>query len=453
VQATTGGQVTNYLWDELPQYGDVVLDTDAGGVVLASYVLAESELISQRRAGSTSYYLHDAQGSVRALTDLAGAITDQYTYAAFGELVEQEGATDNPYRYTGQQYDEASGLYSLRARYYDPADGRFLSRDPLEQWRNLRELNRYSYAANDAVNLVDPSGLIAMLETGQLDYAVGISPRAAAGLFARGAVRGVFFAFILLLLGASGWCGPRVKQQTVAMEWWQVLLTFAVAAAAGGALSVLTVSPFASMRAAAGAFKALFGAIGYSTSLADMLVHWEVNLCNVLGAFLSIYAIWKGLGLVRQALPQPAASQAEDTAQEHRPASSSAGDRDGGRLRVSNNYGPGDCDKCAADMNRQFGDRVIVLQNDPPGKPLLGPEGQDIGADKGWHLVTVDPEGIVYDPSGPQGHVDTYLAAIRQTNPGVVISDPVGTYGEAEAVWSAYDNFVEWLIAMGGLLH
>jgi hypothetical protein len=79
------------------------------------------------------------------------------------------------------------------------------------------------------------------------------------------------------------------------------------------------VSPFASMRAAAGAFKALFGAIGYSTSLADMLVHWEVNLCNVLLALVSIYSIWSGLSLVREALPQPAANQADQTAEEQRP--------------------------------------------------------------------------------------------------------------------------------------
>jgi RHS repeat-associated protein len=138
------------------------METDSSGTTMASYVLAGLEIVSQYRAGETSYYLHDAQGSVRALTDAAGVVTDRYTYAAFGELVEQQGVTENPYRYTGQQCDEAMGLYSLRARYYDPVAGRFLSRDPLEQWRNVRELNRYSYAANGAVNLVDPSGRLAL---------------------------------------------------------------------------------------------------------------------------------------------------------------------------------------------------------------------------------------------------------------------------------------------------
>jgi RHS repeat-associated protein len=173
VQATTGRQVTNYLWDELSQYGDVVLETDGSGALLASYVLAGPELISQRRAGSTSYYLHDAQGSVRTLTDLAGAVTEKYTYAAFGELVEQEGATENPYRYTGQQYGEASGLYSLRARYYDPAAGRFLSRDKgVVDLLDPSEYNRYPYVANNPVNGIDPSGYQITI-----DYGYGTSER------------------------------------------------------------------------------------------------------------------------------------------------------------------------------------------------------------------------------------------------------------------------------------
>jgi RHS repeat-associated protein len=133
---------------------------------MASYVLAGLEIVSQYRAGETSYYLHDGQGSVRALTDPAGAVTDRYTYAAFGELVEQEGATENPYRYTAQQYDEEAGLYSLRARYYDPAAGRFLSRDPLEQWRDVREVNAYAYAVNHPINWSDPIGRQAMGEYG-----------------------------------------------------------------------------------------------------------------------------------------------------------------------------------------------------------------------------------------------------------------------------------------------
>jgi len=55
VRQNVAAQVTNYLWDELSPYGDVVLETDGGGSVLASYVLGGTELLEQTRSGTTSY--------------------------------------------------------------------------------------------------------------------------------------------------------------------------------------------------------------------------------------------------------------------------------------------------------------------------------------------------------------------------------------------------------------
>ena len=75
------------------------------------------------------------------------------------------GASVNPYRYTGQQFDALTGLYSLRARYYDPALGRFLSRDPAEPLLTApHELNRYVYVADNPLNAADPSGRQALTE-------------------------------------------------------------------------------------------------------------------------------------------------------------------------------------------------------------------------------------------------------------------------------------------------
>jgi RHS repeat-associated protein len=160
VQQTIGAQVTNYLWDEASPYGDVVLETDGSGGTLASYVLGGTELLSQTRAGVTSYYLQDAQGSTRALSGAAGGITDSYVYSVFGELEDHTGATVNPYLYTGQQFDAETGLYSLRARYYAPDLGRFLTPDTFPfDFNDPLELNRYVYAADDPVNRIDPTGL------------------------------------------------------------------------------------------------------------------------------------------------------------------------------------------------------------------------------------------------------------------------------------------------------
>jgi RHS repeat-associated protein len=173
VRQTTGGAVTNYLWDEQSAHGDVVLETNGAGATLASYVLGgrgscsqcgdSAELISQTRGGTASYYLHDGQGNVRALADQNGIITDRYTYDAFGEVLNQQGTNLNPYRYAGQQLDGLTGLYSMRARYYSPTIGRFQSRDLVDApLADPTELNRYTYARNNPATYTDPTGLQAM---------------------------------------------------------------------------------------------------------------------------------------------------------------------------------------------------------------------------------------------------------------------------------------------------
>jgi RHS repeat-associated protein len=64
------------------------------------------------------------------------------------------GSTANDWLFTGEQEDGETGLYFLRARYYDPETGRFLARDPLEFNQ------RYAYAGNNPATMVDPSGLV-----------------------------------------------------------------------------------------------------------------------------------------------------------------------------------------------------------------------------------------------------------------------------------------------------
>lgn len=110
--------VTGKPKDEASPNGDVVLETNGSGAPQASYVLGADEVLAQTRSGTTSYYLDDGQGSVRLLTNSSGAVTDSYTYDAFGDLLSSSGSTINPYRYTGQQFDSLTGLYDLRARYY-----------------------------------------------------------------------------------------------------------------------------------------------------------------------------------------------------------------------------------------------------------------------------------------------------------------------------------------------
>jgi hypothetical protein len=91
VKQTVGSTVTNYLWDEASTYGDVVLETNRSGGTLASYVLGGTGLISQTSGTTTSYFLQDGQSSTRALASSLGAVTDNYSSTAFGELFNSSG--------------------------------------------------------------------------------------------------------------------------------------------------------------------------------------------------------------------------------------------------------------------------------------------------------------------------------------------------------------------------
>ncbi|MBI4302555.1 MAG: RHS repeat-associated core domain-containing protein [Chloroflexi bacterium] len=118
-------------------------------------------LISQTDAsGVQSYFLANGLGSTEALTDGSGNIIGTYKYDVFGAVRSSSGSGSTEYRFTGQQDDATLGYTYLRARYYDPAVGRFPSKDlvpaPLQR---PQAINDYVYVADDPANLADPSGL------------------------------------------------------------------------------------------------------------------------------------------------------------------------------------------------------------------------------------------------------------------------------------------------------
>ncbi len=91
------------------------------------------------------YFLGDALGSVRQLVDTNSAVTLTQSYAPYGEVTQSIGTSQSPYAFTGEIRD-ANGLTYLRARYYTPADGRFLSRDTWNgDYNRPLSLNRWGY--------------------------------------------------------------------------------------------------------------------------------------------------------------------------------------------------------------------------------------------------------------------------------------------------------------------
>ncbi len=118
-----------------------------------------ADLISQECNGKTYTYLYDGHGSVTALSDESGKITDTYSYDAFGNLLKSKGRTDNDYRYCGEQFDSTTGLYYLRARYMDTSTGRFISQDSYAgSTYDPASLHKYLYANSNPVMYSDPSG-------------------------------------------------------------------------------------------------------------------------------------------------------------------------------------------------------------------------------------------------------------------------------------------------------
>ncbi|HEY9062576.1 MAG TPA: RHS repeat-associated core domain-containing protein [Pseudobacteroides sp.] len=88
------------------------------------------------------------------MVDGTGAVVNRYQYDAFGNTVEAVEKVQNRFRYAGEQYDQVTGQYYLRARFYNPVVGRFTQEDTYRG----DGLNLYSYVQNNPVNYYDPSG-------------------------------------------------------------------------------------------------------------------------------------------------------------------------------------------------------------------------------------------------------------------------------------------------------
>src|SRR5437667_7160488 len=168
---TVGGATTKYLVDtanptRLPQ----VVDETVNGAVTRTYAYGLQRISENQQISSTwtpSFYGYDGHGNVRFLTNMAGTVTDTYQYDAFGRLISITGSTPNNFKYSGEWLDSnvGVGLFYLRARYMNPATGRFWARDPVEG-KNCCGLswNPYIYVKDNPVNGIDPRGRAAEVD-------------------------------------------------------------------------------------------------------------------------------------------------------------------------------------------------------------------------------------------------------------------------------------------------
>ena len=164
IAKSSEGEYTKYLLDINGELTYVLAEMNFDNTEKCYYTRGD-ELISQERDGKKSYYVYDGHGSVRALADESGKVTDKYVYDAFGNLISSVGSTKNDFLFCGEQFDPVTGLYYLRARYMNPSVGRFITMDSYEgSIDDPVSLHKYLYANANPVSNSDPSGYKNVME-------------------------------------------------------------------------------------------------------------------------------------------------------------------------------------------------------------------------------------------------------------------------------------------------
>jgi RHS repeat-associated protein len=162
VRKTVGTVTTYYVFSGSRVIGEY---TGSGGFIRAyAYQPGLDHPHAVYQGGAWHYYVTDGSDNVRGLVNSAATVVEaEYEYLPHGDTVSTAGSLVNNIRFAGREYDSETGLYYVRARYYDPSSGRFITEDA----GSLLGRNRYTYAANNPVNQGDPTGRDCKWEAGQ----------------------------------------------------------------------------------------------------------------------------------------------------------------------------------------------------------------------------------------------------------------------------------------------
>lgn len=123
-----------------------------------NYIYGAGLLAMVTPANEVYTYHYNAIGNTIAMTDQTQAIVNKYAYDEFGNILNQQETISQPFKFVGQHgvMTEPNGFYYMKARYYDPNVGRFISEDPIGFEGG--DVNLMAYASNNPLLNIDPTG-------------------------------------------------------------------------------------------------------------------------------------------------------------------------------------------------------------------------------------------------------------------------------------------------------
>ena len=158
---TVDGHTTKHIWDGNQ---NIIADiTDNAPYTANCYFFGAGITASYNFSGGIksdyNYYRKNAHGDVVNITNSSASNIRTYRYDAFGVEKNLDESDTNAFRYCGEYYDTETETIYLRARYYDPSIGRFISRDSYGgEAEDPLSLNRYTYCHNNPILNIDPTG-------------------------------------------------------------------------------------------------------------------------------------------------------------------------------------------------------------------------------------------------------------------------------------------------------
>ena len=151
-------------------FGNMLAVTDGEGNVLETYTHGADfsggvgggaggigGILASTQASGPAYYHYDFNGNVVNVSSSTQTQLARYTYSPFGEVLLKEGAFSSRYQFSTKEYDTCTGLNYYGYRFYSPALGRWINRDPIGERGGV---NLFAFVLNSPVGQVDYLGLL-----------------------------------------------------------------------------------------------------------------------------------------------------------------------------------------------------------------------------------------------------------------------------------------------------